>query len=152
MHQILVAVDFVLLVSPDSLSSCHHRLDGFSIILARLGAFSPWSAVCVTIQGAGCCIGAGCLLVVIGEMSGNQNQSFDPDLENLDAAAKTYAQDIKLQTYTANIMAWIYAAVPFEINNRTSLWFGKTCMIFSILPIYPWNGASQSRSVQASSV
>jgi len=41
---------------------------------------------------------------VIAEMSGNHNQSLERALEIVDAAAKSGAHGLKIQTYTADTM------------------------------------------------
>jgi sialic acid synthase SpsE len=62
---------------------------------------------------------------VIAEMSGNHNQSLERALEIVDAAAKTGADAIKLQTYTAETMTLDSRAPGFVINDPKSLWNGR---------------------------
>ena len=47
---------------------------------------------------------------VIAEMSGNHNQSLDRALEIVEAAAKTGAHALKIQTYTPDTMTLDIAA------------------------------------------
>lgn len=62
---------------------------------------------------------------IIAEMSGNHNQSLDRALEIVDAAAKTGAHAIKLQTYTADTLTLDVRGGDFEIEDEKSLWAGK---------------------------
>jgi N-acetylneuraminate synthase len=55
-------------------------------------------------------------------MSGNHNQSLDRALEIVEAAAKTGAQAIKLQTYTADTITLDVLGGDFEITDPNSLW------------------------------
>lgn len=59
---------------------------------------------------------------IIAEMSGNHNQSLERALEIVDAAAKSGAHAIKLQTYTADTMT-IKGA--YTITEEDSLWKGR---------------------------
>lgn len=63
---------------------------------------------------------------IIAEMSGNHNQSLDRALEIVEAAAKTGVQALKLQTYTADTMTIDVEEGAFKIDDKTSLWAGKT--------------------------
>lgn len=64
--------------------------------------------------------------LVIAEMSGNHNQSLDRALALVDAAADAGAHAIKLQTYTADTMTLDVDAPGFRIEDRESLWHGRT--------------------------
>ena len=59
---------------------------------------------------------------VIAEMSGNHNQSLERALMIVEAAAKSGAHAIKLQTYTADTMT-IKGALT--ISDPDSLWQGR---------------------------
>lgn len=63
---------------------------------------------------------------IIAEMSGNHNQSIDRALEIIDAAAKTGAHAVKLQTYTAETMTLNISEGPFFIDDPNSLWHGNS--------------------------
>jgi pseudaminic acid synthase len=70
-------------------------------------------------------IGSGNKPFVIAEMSGNHNQSLDRALEIVEAAAKSGAHALKLQTYTADTMTLDIKDGEFFIDND-SLWKGKS--------------------------
>ena len=74
---------------------------------------------------AGRCIGIGCPPFIIAEMSGNHNQSLERALEIVEAAAKTGAHALKLQTYTADTMTIDLAEKEFFIDDPKSLWQGN---------------------------
>jgi N-acetylneuraminate synthase len=61
---------------------------------------------------------------IIAEMSGNHNQSLDRALELVDAAAKSGAHALKLQTYTADTMTLDSRMPGFVIEDPASLWAG----------------------------
>jgi pseudaminic acid synthase len=63
---------------------------------------------------------------IIAEMSGNHNQSLDRALEIVEAAAKTGAQALKLQTYTPDTMTIDSSEGEFFIDDKDSLWSGRT--------------------------
>jgi len=62
---------------------------------------------------------------LIAEMSGNHNQSLERALEIVDAAARSGADAIKLQTYTADTMTLDIRAPGFVIEDEGSLWAGR---------------------------
>lgn len=75
---------------------------------------------------AGKSIGLGCKPFVIAEMSGNHNQSLERALEIVEAAAKSGADALKIQTYTADSMTLNVHSGEFFISDPNSLWRGKS--------------------------
>jgi len=63
---------------------------------------------------------------IIAEMSGNHNQSLDRALEIVEAAAKTGAHALKLQTYTADTITLDIDEGDFFIEDKDNLWEGKS--------------------------
>lgn len=63
---------------------------------------------------------------VIAEMSGNHNQSLDRALEIVEAAARSGAHALKLQTYTPDTMTLDIDRGDFFIGDAGSLWQGKS--------------------------
>ena len=63
---------------------------------------------------------------IIAEMSGNHNQSLERALEIVEAAAKTGAHALKIQTYTPDTMTLDLNEREFHISDPTSLWAGKS--------------------------
>ncbi|WP_020675717.1 pseudaminic acid synthase [Geopsychrobacter electrodiphilus] len=63
---------------------------------------------------------------IIAEMSGNHNNSLERALEIVEAAAKSGAHALKLQTYTADTMTLDIAEGEFFIEDPNSLWQGRT--------------------------
>lgn len=78
-----------------------------------------------TIRIAGRAIGQTHQPFIIAEMSGNHNQSLDRALAIVDAAAKSGAHALKLQTYTADTMTLDLASDEFVIDDPNSLWTGR---------------------------
>lgn len=74
---------------------------------------------------AGRPIGCGQPPLLIAEMSGNHNQSLERALAIVEAAAKSGAHAIKLQTYTADTMTLDVDAADFRIQDPQSLWTGR---------------------------
>jgi pseudaminic acid synthase len=62
---------------------------------------------------------------LIAEMSGNHNQSLDRAIEIVEAAAKSGADAVKLQTYTADTITLDVNSEDFVINDPASLWNGR---------------------------
>lgn len=63
---------------------------------------------------------------VIAEMSGNHNQSLRQALEIVDAAAKSGAHALKIQTYTPDTMTIDLNEREFHIADEGSLWNGTS--------------------------
>jgi sialic acid synthase SpsE len=76
---------------------------------------------------AGRSIGRAFQPFIIAEMSGNHNQSLDRALAIVDAAAKTGAHALKLQTYTADTMTLDLNRDEFFIDDPNSLWRISVC-------------------------
>ena len=79
-----------------------------------------------TITIAGRSIGRSHRPFIIAEMSGNHNQSLDRALAIVEAAAKTGAHALKLQTYTADTMTLDLGEGEFFIDDPNSLWNGTS--------------------------
>lgn len=71
-------------------------------------------------------IGKGHAPFVIAEMSGNHNQSLERALEIVEAAAKTGAHALKIQTYTPDTMTLDLDEREFHIGDPNSLWAGNS--------------------------
>ena len=63
---------------------------------------------------------------IIAEMSGNHNQSLARALEIVEAAAKTGAHALKIQTYTPDTMTLDLDEREFHISDPNSLWAGNS--------------------------
>lgn len=63
---------------------------------------------------------------VIAEMSGNHNQSLERALEIVEAAAKSGAHALKIQTYTPDTMTLDLDEREFHISDSKSLWAGTS--------------------------
>lgn len=63
---------------------------------------------------------------IIVEMSGNHNQSLKRALEIVEAAAEAGAHALKLQTYTADTLTLNVNKGEFFIEDKESLWKGKS--------------------------
>ena len=63
---------------------------------------------------------------IIAEMSGNHNQSLERALQIVEAAAKSGAHALKLQTYTADTMTLDLNEREFRISDPKSLWTGRS--------------------------
>ncbi len=63
---------------------------------------------------------------VIAEMSGNHNHSLERALAIVDAAAKSGAHALKLQTYTPDTMTLDISEGAFFVSDKNNLWEGKS--------------------------
>ncbi|OMP65790.1 pseudaminic acid synthase [Domibacillus epiphyticus] len=75
---------------------------------------------------------------IIAEMSGNHNQSLDRALEIVEAAAKSGAHALKIQTYTADTMTLNIENPDFQINDEKSLWNGQKLYQLYQQAYTPW--------------
>jgi N-acetylneuraminate synthase len=75
---------------------------------------------------------------VIAEMSGNHNQSLERALEIVEAAAKTGAHALKIQTYTPDTMTLDLDEREFRINDPKSLWAGMSLYKLYGKAYTPW--------------
>ncbi len=71
-------------------------------------------------------VGQGAAPFIIAEMSGNHNQSLERALEIVDAAARSGAHALKIQTYTADTMTLDLREGDFVIQDPKSLWQGRS--------------------------
>jgi N-acetylneuraminate synthase len=75
---------------------------------------------------------------IIAEMSGNHNQSLDRALAIVEAAARSGAHAIKLQTYTADTMTLDVQDGDFFISDSNSLWKGASLHKLYQQAYTPW--------------
>jgi pseudaminic acid synthase len=83
-------------------------------------------------------IGADFAPFVIAEMSGNHNQSLERALEIVEAAAKTGAHALKIQTYTPDTMTLDLDEREFHISDPKSLWSGTSLYKLYGQAYTPW--------------
>ena len=76
---------------------------------------------------------------IIAEMSGNHNQSLERALEIVEAAARTGAHAIKLQTYTADTMTLDLKEGEFFISDDKSPWKGQSLYDLYKIAHTPWD-------------
>ena len=76
--------------------------------------------------------------LVIAEMSGNHNQSLERALEIVEAAAKTGAHALKIQTYTPDTMTLDLDEREFHISDPKSLWTGTSLYKLYGQAFTPW--------------
>jgi pseudaminic acid synthase len=75
---------------------------------------------------------------IIAEMSGNHNKSLERALLIVEAAAKSGAHAIKLQTYTADTMTLNIKGKGFDIGDVNSLWKGRSLYELYQEAYTPW--------------
>ena len=75
---------------------------------------------------------------IIAEMSGNHNQSLERALEIVEAAAKTGAHALKIQTYTPDTMTLDLDEREFHISDPKSLWTGTSLYKLYGQAYTPW--------------
>jgi pseudaminic acid synthase len=87
---------------------------------------------------AGRRIGSSHAPFVIAEMSGNHNQSLDRAMQIVEAAARSGAHALKLQTYTADTMTLESDGEGFRIDDAGSLWAGTSLYRLYQQAYTPW--------------
>lgn len=75
---------------------------------------------------------------IIAEMSGNHNQSLTRALEIVEAAARSGAHALKIQTYTADTMTLDLDEGEFLITDENSLWKGTSLYKLYQEAYTPW--------------
>lgn len=75
---------------------------------------------------------------IIAEMSGNHNQSLERALNIVEAAAKSGAHALKIQTYTADTMTLNIENPDFRIDDENSLWKGQNLYQLYQQAYTPW--------------
>ena len=75
---------------------------------------------------------------IIAEMSGNHNQSLERALEIVEAAAKSGAHALKIQTYTPDTMTLDLDEREFHISDPNSLWAGTSLYKLYSEAYTPW--------------
>jgi N-acetylneuraminate synthase len=75
---------------------------------------------------------------IIAEMSGNHNHSLERALQIVEAAAKSGADALKLQTYTADTITLNVEGCDFFINDPDSLWKGNSLYKLYQNAYTPW--------------
>lgn len=75
---------------------------------------------------------------IIAEMSGNHNQSLERALQIVEAAAKSGAHALKIQTYTADTMTLNIENPEFVIKDANSLWNGQNLYQLYAKAYTPW--------------
>ena len=91
-----------------------------------------------SIKIANRCIGRDHAPFVIAEMSGNHNQSLERALQIVEAAARTGAHALKIQTYTADSMTLDLDEGEFHISDPNSLWAGTSLYKLYGEAFTPW--------------
>jgi len=87
---------------------------------------------------SGRAIGASVPPFVIAEMSGNHNHSLERAMQLVEAAAAAGAHGLKLQTYTADSMTIDLQHGEFSINDKDSLWAGRSLYDLYLEAHTPW--------------
>jgi pseudaminic acid synthase len=75
---------------------------------------------------------------IIAEMSGNHNQSLERALEIVEAAARSGAHALKIQTFTPDMMTLDLNEREFHISDPKSLWAGSSLYNLYSEAYMPW--------------
>ncbi len=91
-----------------------------------------------TIQIAHRKVGSDSPPFIIAEMSGNHNQSLDRALEIVEAAARSGAHALKIQTYTPDTMTLDLKEGEFFISDPKNIWSGTSLYDLYKEAYTPW--------------
>jgi pseudaminic acid synthase len=83
-------------------------------------------------------VGRGHAPLVIAEMSGNHNQQFDRAMAIVEAVARSGADALKLQTYTADTMTLDLREGDFVVSDPASPWRGRALYELYQAAHTPW--------------
>jgi len=83
-------------------------------------------------------VGIGQKPFIIAEMSGNHNQSLERALEIVEAAAKSGAHALKIQTYTPDTMTIDLDEREFYISDKKNPWAGSSLYKLYSEAYTPW--------------
>ena len=75
---------------------------------------------------------------IIAEMSGNHNRSLERAFEIIEAASRSGAHALKIQTYTPDTMTLDLDEREFHISDSKSLWAGKSLYKLYAEAYTPW--------------
>jgi pseudaminic acid synthase len=84
-------------------------------------------------------IGCNCRPYIIAEMSGNHNQSLEKAISIVEAAAASGADALKIQTYTPDTMTLNLSEGEFFIQDKKSLWEGRSLYDLYSDAMTPWD-------------
>ena len=76
--------------------------------------------------------------MIIAEISGNHKQSLDRALQMVEVAAENGAHAVKLQTYTADTMTLPSRDGAYNIQSKSSPWFGRNLYDLYQEAYTPW--------------
>ncbi len=95
--------------------------------------------ICKPVKIGNRSVGRGQPPFVVAEMSGNHNQSLERALAIVEAAAKSGAHGLKVQTYTADTMTIDLDEGEFHIGDPDSLWAGTSLYKLYGEAYTPWD-------------
>ena len=81
--------------------------------------------------------------LIVAEMSGNHNQSLDKALKIVKEVAKTGANALKIQTYTADTLTIDIKDGDFFLGDKNSLWHGTSMYDLYTKAHTPWEWHSE---------